>query len=216
MPPTTHPAGASPRGVDALQRSCDGLHWHVVHLDGESYDVRPISPDDRERLRAFHAGLSRRTSYLRFFIFHPELSDDEVERFTNVDQQSRLALVATQGERLIAVGRFDRVPGTTRAEVAFVVADEFQHHGIGSLLLDLLVTAARERGITEFTAETLAENRAMLDVIHHCGFPVTTRHDRESVTLEFPLAATPTSVAALAARRRHVALRPQTGSDRTA
>jgi GNAT superfamily N-acetyltransferase len=126
--------------------------------------------------------------YLRFFTFHPMLSEAEVDRFTTVDYVDRLALVATCDDRLIAVGRFDRFPGTTEAEVAFIVADEFQHHGIGTLLLDELVKAARERGIETFAAQTLAENQNMLDVFRHAGFPVRSSIEFGTVTLRFPIA----------------------------
>src|SRR5215469_12353257 len=95
--------------------------------DGVCFRVRPIRPDDAGRLVDFHRRLSPHSVYLRFFTFHPTLSEAEVVRFTTVDYVDRLALVATSDDRLLAVGRFDRLPGTTEAEVAFIVADEFQH-----------------------------------------------------------------------------------------
>ncbi len=164
------------------------------------YHVRPIRPDDAARLVEFHRHLSPQSVYMRFFTFHPTLSHAEVARFTTVDYVNRLALVATAGDRLIAVGRFDRVPGETEAEVAFVVADEFQHHGIGALLLDELARAARQRGVEVFRAETLAENRTMLDVFRHAGFPVSSGVEYGTVTLRFPIAVTDDYRAALAAR----------------
>jgi GNAT superfamily N-acetyltransferase len=148
----------------------------------------------------FHRSLSPHSVYLRFFTFHPTLSAVEVARFTTVDYVDRLALVAAEGDRLIAVGRFDRLPGTTEAEVAFIVADEFQHHGIGALLLDELVKAARDRGIETFTAQTLTDNRAMLDVFRHAGFPVTSRIEFGTVNLQFPLAPSDAAQAAVDAR----------------
>ena len=147
-------------------------------------------PTTRARLVAFHQLLSPHSVYLRFFTFHPTLSQGEVERFTTVDYVNRLALVATAGDRLIAVGRFDRTPGETEAEVAFVVADEYQHHGIGSLLLDELARAAWQRGVEVFRADTLAENAAMLDVFRHAGFPVTSGIEYGTVTLRFPIEPT--------------------------
>ena len=134
----------------------------------------PSGPTTPNRLVEFHNHLSPRSCYLRFFNFHPTLSPKEVERFTCVDYFDRLALVAEVDGTLIAVARFDRHEGTTEAEVAFVVADDYQHHGIGSLLLDELLSAARERGITTFLADTLLENHAMLDVFLHAGFDVHT------------------------------------------
>jgi len=178
----------------------------VAGAEGLRYHVRPIRPDDAEGLVAFHRQLSPHSVYMRFFTFHPTLSDTEVARFTTVDYVDRLALVATVGDRLIAVGRFDRAPGATEAEVAFVVADEYQHHGIGSLLLDELARAGWQRGVEVFKAETLAENSAMLDVFSHAGFPVTSGIEYGTVTLRFPIAPTDDYRAALAAREasRHV------------
>jgi GNAT superfamily N-acetyltransferase len=84
--------------------------------------------------------------------------------------------------------------------VAFVVSDEYQHHGIGSVLLDELAGMARERGILSFRAETLVENRSMLDVFRHAGFPISSSVEYGTVTLRFPIERTETSRAALACR----------------
>jgi GNAT superfamily N-acetyltransferase len=159
-----------------------------VEGDGElHFHVRPIRPDDGPRLVEFHHHLLPRSVFLRFFTFHPELSAKEVEHFCCVDYVNRLALVVESEDRLIAVGRYDSAPGESEAEVAFIVSDEFQHHGIGAMLLDELARAARERGITAFRAETLFENRTMLDVFHHSGFPVSTSVEYGTVTLRFPI-----------------------------
>jgi GNAT superfamily N-acetyltransferase len=176
------------------------LEREVCGEGGLRYRVRPIRPDDAGRLVAFHHHLSAHSVYLRFFSFHPELSDDEVARFTKVDYEDRLALVALDGDRLIGVGRFDRRSGEDEAEVAFVVADDYQHHGIGTLLLDELARAARQRGIEAFRADTLAENRSMLDVFHHSGFSVTSNVEYGTVSLRFPIAPTESYAQALEAR----------------
>ena len=101
--------------------------------------VRPIRPDDRDRLVAFHSRLSERTVYLRYFAPHPTLSERDLDRFTHVDHGDRVALVAQLGADLIGVGRYDRIDGgTDDAEVAFVVDDAHQGRGIGSVLLEHL------------------------------------------------------------------------------
>ena len=176
------------------------LERDVAGDEGLRFRLRPIRPDDAPRLVSFHRELSPHSVYMRFFTFHPTLSDAEVARFTTVDYVDRLALVATVGDRLVAVGRFDRAPGETEAEVAFIVADEYQHHGIGTLLLDELARAARERGVETFKADTLAENSAMLDVFRHAGFPVTSSIEYGTVTLRFPIQLTDDYRAALASR----------------
>jgi GNAT superfamily N-acetyltransferase len=173
-----------------------------VVTDGLRYRVRPIRPDDGPRLVELHAKLSPRSVYLRFFSPHPTLSAAEVKHFAEVDYEGRLALVATVGDRLIAVARYDRSPGASEAEVAFVVDDAYQHHGVGSELLDELADAALARGVTIFRAETLVDNRAMLDVFHHAGFPVRSSTEFGTVTVRFPIAPTAASIAARAARRQ--------------
>jgi GNAT superfamily N-acetyltransferase len=173
------------------------LERDVVSDGDVRFHVRPIRPDDGARLVAFHEHLLPHSVFLRFFSFHPELSTKEVEHFTCVDYVNRLALVVESEDRLIAVGRYDSAPGDTEAEVAFVVADELQHHGIGALLLDELARAAWQRRITSFRAETLCENRTMLDVFHHSGFPATSSVEYGTVTLRFPIEPTEAYRAAL-------------------
>ena len=137
--------------------------------------------------------------YLRFFTFHPTLSEGEVERFTTVDYVDRLAC----GHRRRSSDRRGTLrPGCREreAEVAFVVADEYQHHGIGSLLLDELARAAWQRGVEVFRAETLAENSVMLDVFRHAGFPVTSGIEYGTVTLRLSIAPTDPYLSALANR----------------
>ena len=150
------------------------LECVVSTLLGATVHVRPIRPDDAAQLVTFHQGLSSRSVYRRFFSVHPTLSDAEVERFTCVDYVDRLALVAEVDGQIVAVARYDRSPGSPEAEVAFVVADVFQHRGIATMMLELLAYAAWRSGITTFVASTLAENREMLDVFRHSRFGAST------------------------------------------
>ena len=70
------------------------------------------------------------------------------------------------GEDILAIGRYYLDPSTNRAEVAFVVHDDWQGHGIGKFLLSHLVKIARRNGIRGFTAEVLRENKAMQAVFN--------------------------------------------------
>lgn len=145
----------------------------VALRDGRSIGVRPISSGDGAALVRFHEGLTRETTRLRFFMVHPELSAKEVERFTHVDHQDREALVVLDGVDIIAVGRFDRTPGSDDAEVAFVVADAWQGCGVGTRLLEALTARARAVGVTGLFAETLEENHRMRHLFRHLGLPAT-------------------------------------------
>lgn len=162
--------------------------------------VRPIRPDDAAALVAFHSALSAHTVYLRFFGFHPVLTGAEVERFTRVDYVDRLALVALAVTRIVGVGRYDHIPRTSEAEVAFIVDDDYQHQGIGTLLADELVRAARRHGIRSFLADTLAENTGMLELFHSMGFPVRSAFVDGVVRVRFPIEDVPSYAEALARR----------------
>jgi RimJ/RimL family protein N-acetyltransferase len=158
-----------------------------IEMDFGVAHIRPIRRDDADALVAFHERLSRESQYLRFFNVHPHLSPAEVQRFTRVDYHDRLALVVEVGGQLIAVARYDRLGDTDEAEVAFVVADAYQCHGLGGLLLRRLAEAAGARGITRFTAETLPENRRMQSVFEESGFDVQAGHQNGIVTVSFPI-----------------------------
>ncbi len=178
------------------------MHWEadVVLVDGVTVHVRPISPDDAEQLPEFHARLSAETIQYRFFSPHPELSDAEVEHFTNVDHDDRVALVATLGPHIVGVARFERLEDPTTAEVAFVVDDEHQGRGLGALLLEHLAAAARERGVTRFRASVLATNRRMLAVFASAGFEESSH--LESAVVEVELLIEPSERALAAAEQR--------------
>ena len=158
--------------------------------DGGTVHVRPIRPDDAERLVAFHSRLSPESIYYRFFSPKPRLTEREVERFTTVDMVDRVALVALLGEDIIAVARFDRWPQRADAEVAFVVDDLHKGRGLSTLLLEHLVAIARSVGITTFTAEVLPDNRAMLAVFSKAGFELHRRLHEGVVDISFPIVET--------------------------
>jgi acetyl coenzyme A synthetase (ADP forming)-like protein len=176
--------------------------FDALLADGTPVHIRPIEPGDAEALITFHAGLSPDTVYRRFFSAHPRLSDDEVRRFTSVDYEHRFALIATMADTIVAVARFDRV-GEGLAEVAFVVADAHQGRGLGSLLLEHLAAAARERGIRRFEADTLVGNTAMLSVFRDAGFAVRSDYRDGVIHLEFPIAETERASSKADERERH-------------
>ena len=136
-----------------------------------NFTVRPIAPSDADALVRFHEQLSDQTIRLRYFNLHRNLAPDEVAHLTRVDGFNRVAYVVEHEGEIVGVGRYDRCDKPCRAEVAFVVADEFQHHGLGPMLLGRLVETARLASIGEFCASVLAENATMLAVFHCAGFP---------------------------------------------
>ena len=88
-------------------------HWEadVLLRDGRVAHLRPIRPDDHDLLVAFYEEVSAESKYLRFFAPMPHLSERDVTRFTTVDNRDRVAFVLTVAQRMIAVGRFDKLAG---------------------------------------------------------------------------------------------------------
>ena len=140
----------------------------VTLADGQTVRIRPISAVDAIRLIHFHERLSDRTIYLRFLGAHPHLTPTEIEYFTHVDHEQREAYVALQGERIVGVGRWDKASDRS-AEVAFVVADDFQHLGLGSVLFSVVTETARENGVRQLFAEMLPSNRGMRHLMETLG-----------------------------------------------
>ncbi len=123
------------------------------------------------------------------------LSDKDLHRFTHVDHVARVAFVVLLGDELIGVGRYDRYPGTDDAEVAFLVEDAHQRRGLGSVLLEHLAAAARERGITRFVAEVLSQNTGMVRVFLDAGYEARRSYEDGVVHLTFPIAPTEQALA---------------------
>lgn len=158
----------------------------VVLTDGAVARVRPISTDDREAIAEFHRRQSERSRYLRFFATIPEISSRDLDRFTQVDQDQRVALVAEIGGELLAIARFDRVTPTS-AEVAFNVADAHQGRGLGSVMLEHLAAIGDELGIQRFVADVLPENRQMMNVFSDAGYEVAHQFEDGVIAVSFDI-----------------------------
>lgn len=191
------------RDVTVLPQSTSGPPDEAVQLsgplplrDGSVVQIRPIRPDDGEQLAAFHARLSPETIAYRYFSSVPVLAPALVEHLTHVDYERRMALVATTGqgasERIIAVVRYEDIDSTT-AEVAFVVADQWQGHGIATQMLYRLAHYARQHGYRALVAEIMSSNLRMREVIAHAGFPYTRTYEGGCVEMRMNITATPTA-----------------------
>jgi acyl-CoA synthetase (NDP forming)/GNAT superfamily N-acetyltransferase len=179
--------------------AADGVD--VLLADGSTVHVRPITPEDADRVVALHSRFSARTRYLRYFSPYPRIPPRDLARFVTVDHHDREALVAGIGDDLIAVGRYERLaPDAPDAEVAFVVEDDYQGRGVGSVLLEHLASAARDAGVERFVAEVLPENSTMLRVFGDAGFEVGREYADGVVHLTFPIA--PTSLSMSVQHRR--------------
>mgnify|MGYP002718293032 CR=1 FL=1 len=170
-------------------------YWEadVVLRDGATAHVRPIRPSDADGIQEMHSRQSPESIYLRFFAPLPVLPQKDLDRFVHVDHHDRVAFVMTIGEEIIGVARYDRIDDTA-AEVAFNIADAHQGRGIGSIFLEHLAAAARERGFEVFTAEVLPQNRSMLQVFAAAGYEVSREFDDGVVAVRFEIDPTEKSI----------------------
>ena len=160
---------------------------HALLTDGSTVEVGPAQRQDFEAVRAMHAALSPDNMYLRFFSMSPAAAEQEARRICREPDADHAALLAWQDGRLAGVGAYELSGKPGVAEVAFAVPDDMHGRGIASLLLEHLVWRARQRGLTAFLAETLAENSAMLRVFADAGLPARRRIADGVVELTFPL-----------------------------
>lgn len=144
--------------------------------DGSTVRIARVTPRDAPLIADGFERLSAETRRLRFLTSKPTLSRAELKYLTEVDGHRHEALGAIDPRtgQGIAVARFVRDrEDPSRAEVAVTVADEWQHRGLGSLMLDRLAERAREEGITHFTALVAGDNPAMQPFLKALGGTIT-------------------------------------------
>lgn len=144
--------------------------------DGTAVVIRPIHPDDDAIESAFIAGLSSNSRYNRL-LSGRKLTPEETRRLTRIDYEREMAFIAVTviGARAtqLGVARYVRDAAGSGAEFALVVADAWQHKGVGALLCDTLLRYAQAAGIGRMHGITLASNQAMLGLARKFGFAPT-------------------------------------------
>ena len=197
MPATVRVTVDPNRRVSAGYRHM-AIHPYPVELEttvtvkgARRLRVRAIRPEDAEAERAFVAGLSEESRYTRFMQHLHELTPQMLARFTQVDYDRELALIALDGrpraEKIVAVARYVGNPDGESAEFAVVVADAWQGRGLAQTLMRMLIGCARTRGFRRLDGVILATNAAMLALMDRLGFKtIPDPNDREQViaTLE--------------------------------
>lgn len=152
---------------------------------GGIYTVRPVRPDDASMLQALVKGLSSESRYFRFASSMPELPSRMLARFTLIDYDREMALVAVHRERklgadgefidterIIGVSRYVTNPDLRTCEFSLLVADEFAGQGLGSRLMAAITEFARNKGLAQIEGLVLAHNSNMLKLMRHLGFQI--------------------------------------------
>jgi GNAT superfamily N-acetyltransferase len=171
----------------------DAANYSAVETlrDGRRLEIRAFSPGDRADLESAVARTSAQSLYRRFFTVKRSFSEREREFFLNVDFVGHVALMAwaeESGRRVIAGGGRYVVVQPGRAEVAFIVIDQYQGQGVGAALMRHLAAVARAAGLKELIAEVLSENVPMLKVFEKSGLPMTTTSESGVVQATLQLA----------------------------
>jgi len=145
--------------------------------DGTNITIRPIRPEDAEIEQEFVRNLSDEAKFFRFMTPVHELSEVMLEHFTQIDYDREMALIAvtdTNGlEVEIGVCRYSINPDGESCEFALVVADEWQHKGIGHKLMGSLMDAARSKGLKTIEGQVLSKNHNMLTLTTALGFSIS-------------------------------------------
>ncbi len=160
--------------------------------DGKPWMLRPIRPEDAQPLQEFVRGLSDESRYMRFVSMLRELTPRMLARYTRIDYDRELALVATvqvpnpehrghPREQIIGFAHYLRNADGRGAEYALVIGDAWQRRGLGAQLMGGLIEAARDQGLTYIDGTVLATNRPMLSLMMHLGF--RNDHDEQDPTM---------------------------------
>ncbi|KRV48984.1 CoA-binding protein [Wenjunlia vitaminophila] len=151
---------------------------HALLADGTTVWLRPPCPQDAGAVRRMYEEMSRESLRGRFFGVSRESAEQAVERVFGPARRGYQALLAGAEDQVVGVAEY--VGGDDEADVAelgVAVAERWHHRGVGTLLVEHLVHAAREAGLTALTADTLADNQAMLKVFADLGLPVSRRYE---------------------------------------
>jgi len=147
-----------------------GTSAYALLTDGTTIEIRFAGPDDFDAVRDMHTGMSPQNLYRRFFATSWLAAEQEARRMCREPGPDRAALLAVLAGQVVGCGSYELVGGGSRsAEIAMAVADDMHSRGIGTLLLEHLVSLARGRGVRAFEAETLTDNAPMLQVFADAG-----------------------------------------------
>ncbi|MEP7328311.1 MAG: GNAT family N-acetyltransferase [Betaproteobacteria bacterium] len=193
--------------VDPRQTFAPGYRHMAIHPypgelesqielpDGTHLMMRPVRPEDADLERRFVASLSEQTRFFRFFYRLHELSPAMLVRFTQVDYDRELALLALvadrtapQGESVVGIARYIQKADLESAEFAIVVADAWHRRGVAGRLMRALIACATRKGLHRLVGTVLRANQNMLRFTAGLGFTVSDDpDDPDQVVVELAL-----------------------------
>lgn len=159
--------------------------------DGTEIFFRPVKPTDDAALSEMLYSLSEASVKTRYMTHTMTFPHKDVQQITNIDYDQNLCVVGAVpgvgGEQIVAIAQYFLDPKTLAAEVAFIVQDEWQKKGMGTLLLEYLTQIAKQRGVKTFYAKVLAANKPMLAIFYNSGYKVNTEFDGDIYSITYVL-----------------------------
>ncbi|MEV8015850.1 GNAT family N-acetyltransferase [Streptomyces sp. NPDC086554] len=173
---------------------------HALLADGTTACIRAVRLDDHSQLRGLYEEMSPANLRLRFFAASRRSAVQAADRACAAPRPGYRALLAESKDQIIGLAEYERTDEPETAEISLAVAEGLHHRGIGTLLLEHLVSAARADGITAFTADALAENHEVLKVFADLGLRTARRFDGPELRCTIQLEEDETYLTAVEAR----------------
>ncbi|MEU3980847.1 GNAT family N-acetyltransferase [Streptomyces sp. NPDC026672] len=183
-------------------RTLDRPPVHALLADGTTVGIRPVRPGDHDRLEGLYEEMSPENLRLRFFSANRRSAALAADRACDPGRPGHRALLAETLGRVVGVAEYDTGGAEDSAEVSLAVADALHHRGVGTLLVEHLVSAARADGITTFTADALSENHEVLRLFADLALPTSRSFEGPEVRCVIHLDEDDTYLSAVEARGR--------------
>ncbi|MEH0018740.1 MAG: GNAT family N-acetyltransferase [Desulfobacter sp.] len=179
----------------------DSAHFYpkeieTLHIFKDNFQVRfrAIKPSDEEQMRRLFYRFSDKAIYYRYFSPIKTMPHAKMQAYVNVDYRDVISVVGLIGEpgnqTIIAEARIAKYPDKPFVDIAFVVDEQYQGHGIATFLYRMLARLGKERGAVSMTADVLSSNRAMLKVFEKGDYPVTAKLEGGAYALSIDLTKT--------------------------
>ncbi|MDK1472237.1 GNAT family N-acetyltransferase [Streptomyces sp. 549] len=194
----TPPVSTSARSQAAPQAA------YALLADGTTVQLREARPADRAAVLRMYEGMTAQHLRYRFFGSGRRVTERSAERICAAGRRGERALLALVGDEVLGSAEFHRDPDhPDTADMAIAVADAWHHRGVGTLLLEHLAHLARNDGLRAFTADALAENTALLELVADIGLHTTRTLDGTEVRCLISLDPDENYLTAVDSRARH-------------
>ncbi|MFI9152475.1 GNAT family N-acetyltransferase [Streptomyces sp. NPDC053367] len=175
---------------------------HALLTDGSTVCIRPVAAEDRPGVQGLYEGMSSENLRLRFFALSPTSAAAAVDRACGPSRPGYRALLAERKEEVLGLAEYNTGGSGTKADVSLAVADGLHGRGVGTLLMEHLVSAARAEGVTAFAADVLSRNHEMLKLFADLGLHAERHFEGPEVHCTIPLAASDSYLSAVEERGR--------------